>query len=277
MEPKPFRPSINWAEAFHDSVLWTAKAWAISAVVVLVVLVLMRYFTVWGRQYWRITGAYFTGRRAVPVWLMFGVLLFSVIVAVRLNVLFSYQSNDLYTALQTAFEGIAVGNNKVKNSGIHGFWMSLAIFCLLASLFIARVVLDIYLTQRFIIAWRVWLTGHLTDDWLDGKAYYRDLFIDNTIDNPDQRIQQDVDIFTAGVGAHPEHPVQRYEVHVVVRRGPRRGVGDLLYRDPVESVGSPEHPRLPVAARTVLGRFALRVARDGRGVLAGAPADLAEL
>ena len=206
MEPKPFKPSINWAAAFHDSVLWTAKAWAISAVVVLVVLVLMRYFTVWGRQYWRITGAYFTGRRAVPVWLMFGVLLFSVIVAVRLNVLFSYQSNDLYTALQTAFEGIAVGNDKVKNSGIHGFWMSLAIFCLLASLFIARVVLDIYLTQRFIIAWRVWLTGHLTDDWLDGRAYYRDLFIDNTIDNPDQRIQQDVDIFTAGVGGTPNIP-----------------------------------------------------------------------
>ncbi|MGO8939012.1 MAG: ABC transporter ATP-binding protein/permease [Mycobacterium sp.] len=206
MEPKLFKPSINWSEAFHDSVLWTAKAWVISAVVLLVVLVLMRYFTVWGRQYWRITGAYFTGRRAVPVWLMFGVLLFSVIVAVRLNVLFSYQSNDLYTALQTAFEGIAVGNDKVKNSGIHGFWRSLAIFCLLASLFIAQVVLDIYLTQRFIIAWRVWLTGRLTDDWLDGRAYYRDLFIDNTIDNPDQRIQQDVDIFTAGVGGTPNIP-----------------------------------------------------------------------
>ncbi|MGA8254931.1 MAG: ABC transporter ATP-binding protein/permease, partial [Mycobacterium sp.] len=51
-----------------------------------------------------------------------------------------------------------------------------------------------------------WLTGHLTDDWLDGRAYYRDLFIDNTIDNPDQRIQQDVDIFTAGVGATPNIP-----------------------------------------------------------------------
>jgi vitamin B12/bleomycin/antimicrobial peptide transport system ATP-binding/permease protein len=206
LDPKPFKPSINWSEAFHDSVLWIAQAWAISAVIILVVLVLLRYFTVWGRQYWRITSGYFTGPQAVRVWLMFGVLLLSVIVSVRLNVLFSYQSNDLYTALQTAFEGIATGTDKVKNSGIHGFWMSLAIFCLLASLFIARVVLDIYLTQRFIIAWRVWLTGHLTDDWLDGKAYYRDLFIDNTIDNPDQRIQQDIDIFTAGVGGTPNIP-----------------------------------------------------------------------
>ncbi len=61
MEPKPFKPSINWSAAFHDSVLWTAKAWAIAAVIVLVVLVLMRYLTVWGRQYWRITGAISTG------------------------------------------------------------------------------------------------------------------------------------------------------------------------------------------------------------------------
>jgi len=38
---------------------------------------------------------------------------------------------------------------------------------------------------------------------LDGKAYYRDLFIDKTIDNPDQRIQQDIDIFTANAGGTP--------------------------------------------------------------------------
>ena len=97
---------------------------------------------------------------------------------------------------------MAGGNEAVKQSGIHGFWMSLAIFSVLAVLYVARFMLDIYLTQRFIIAWRMWLTARLTDDWLDGKAYYRDLFIDNTIDNPDQRIQQDIDIFTAGVGQH---------------------------------------------------------------------------
>ncbi|MDT5221834.1 MAG: vitamin B12/bleomycin/antimicrobial peptide transport system ATP-binding/permease protein, partial [Mycobacterium sp.] len=39
------------------------------------------------------------------------------------------------------------------------------------------------------------------------KAYYRDLFIDNTIDNPDQRIQQDIDIFTAAnTGGTPNMP-----------------------------------------------------------------------
>lgn len=206
MGPKPFKPSIDWSSALLESVYWVAKAWAISAVCVLVVLVLLRYLTPWGRQYWRITREYFVGAKSIRVWLMLGVLLFSVVLAVRLNVLFSFQGNDMYTALQKAFEGIASDNEAVKRSGVHGFWVSIGIFSIMAVIHVARVMADIYLTQRFMVAWRVWLTGHMTQDWLDGRAYYRDLFIDDTIDNPDQRIQQDVDIFTAGTGASPNQP-----------------------------------------------------------------------
>ncbi|MCV7377334.1 multidrug ABC transporter ATP-binding protein [Mycobacterium alsense] len=206
MGPTPFKPSIDWSTAFQDSLRWLAIAWVIGAVCLLAVLVAIRYLTPWGRQFWRITRGYFLGPTRVKAWLGLGVLLLLVLFSVRLNVLFSYQSNDLYTALQKAFEGIASGNDEVKASGIHGFWTSLAIFILLAAIFIARVILDIYLTQRFIIAWRMWLTAHLTDDWLDGRAYYRDLFIDKTIDNPDQRIQQDIDIFTANAGGTPNIP-----------------------------------------------------------------------
>ncbi len=200
MGPKLFKPSIDWSRAFPDSVYWVGKAWTISAICVLAILVLLRYLTPWGRQFWRITRAYFVGPNSVRVWLMLGVLLLSVVLAVRLNVLFSYQGNDMYTALQKAFEGIASGDGTVKRSGVRGFWMSIGVFSVMAVLHVTRVMADIYLTQRFIIAWRVWLTHHLTQDWLDGRAYYRDLFIDETIDNPDQRIQQDVDIFTAGAG-----------------------------------------------------------------------------
>src|SRR6202035_3746029 len=118
----------------------------------------------------------------------------------------SYQGSDLYTSVQKAVQGIAAGNDAVKNSGIHAFGMSIGIFVLVAALYVVRFAADVYLTQRFIIAWRMWLTAHLTDDWLDGRAYYRDLFIDNTIDNPDQRIQQDIDIFTANSGGTPNIP-----------------------------------------------------------------------
>ena len=206
MGPTLFKPSIDWSSALVDSLQWVAIAWAVGAVCLIVVLAVFRYFTPWGRQFWRITRGYFVGPDRVKVWLMLGVLLLSVLLAVRLTVLLSYQGNDLYTAVQKAVQGMAAGDDAVRQSGIHGFWMSLAIFSVLATLYVIRFMLDIYLTQRFIIAWRIWLTAHLTDDWLDGKAYYRDLFIDNTIDNPDQRIQQDVDIFTANAGGTPNSP-----------------------------------------------------------------------
>jgi vitamin B12/bleomycin/antimicrobial peptide transport system ATP-binding/permease protein len=206
MGPKPFKPSIDWSAATMDSLRWLAIAWVISAVCLFGVLLLFRYLTPWGRQWWRITRGYFVGARSIRVWLMLGVLLLSVLLSVRLTVLLSYQGNDLLTAVQKAVQGMAAGDDAVKQSGIHGFWMSLVIFSVLATLYITRYMVDMYLTQRFIVAWRVWLTAHLTDDWLDGRAYYRDLFIDNTIDNPDQRIQQDVDIFTANAGSTPNTP-----------------------------------------------------------------------
>jgi putative ATP-binding cassette transporter len=204
--PTPFKPSIDWSTALVDSVRWIAMAWAVGAVCLLAVLIAFRYLTPWGQQFWRITRGYFVGAASVKAWLGLAVLLLSVLLAVRLTVLLSYQGNDLYTSVQKAVQGIAAGNDAVKNSGIHGFWMSIGIFVVLAALYVIRFAADVYLTQRFIIAWRMWLTAHLTDDWLDGRAYYRDLFIDNTIDNPDQRIQQDVDIFTANSGGTPNIP-----------------------------------------------------------------------
>lgn len=206
MGPTLFKPSIDWSSAFAESLQWVAIAWAIGAVCLIVVLGAFRYFTPWGRQFWRITRGYFVGPASVKVWLMLGVLLLSVLLAVRLTVLLSYQGNDLYTSVQIAVQGLAAGDDTVKQSGVHGFYMSLWIFSLLATLYVVRFMVDIYLTQRFIISWRMWLTAHLTDDWLDGRAYYRDLFIDNTIDNPDQRIQQDIDIFTANAGGTPNNP-----------------------------------------------------------------------
>lgn len=201
-----FTPSLDWGNELLRSVVWIAKAWAIAAVATLLILALVGRFTVWGRQYWRITGAYFTGPHSVKVWVWMAALLLSVILGVRLDVLFSYQGNDLLTGAQVAVQGLSGGNEAIKQSGIDGFWLSLLHFGILATLWIARLVLDLFMMQRFMLAWRVWLTDRLTVDWLDGHAYYRTRFIDDTIDNPDQRIQADIDIFTTGVDSHPNTP-----------------------------------------------------------------------
>ncbi len=201
-----FTPSMDWGNELLASLVWIAKGWAITAVVTLVILALIGRFTVWGRQFWRITSAYFTGAESVKVWIWLGAILLLVIAGVRLEVLLSFQSNDMLTAFQTVAAGVGGKDDAVKNSGAHGFWLSIGVFSILAAIYIARLLLDMFLVQRFCLAWRAWLTDRLTGDWLDGKAYYRARFIDDKIDNPDQRIQADIDIFTAGNGPLPNVP-----------------------------------------------------------------------
>jgi vitamin B12/bleomycin/antimicrobial peptide transport system ATP-binding/permease protein len=201
-----FTPTLDWGNELWTSLVWIARGWAIAAVCTLAILVLIARYTKWGRQFWRITGPYFTGPSSVKVWLWLAVLLLLVIAGVRLDVLFSYQGNDMLTSLQVVAQGRTSGDQALKDSGRDGFWLSILVFSIMAALHVARIMLDLFLMQRFMLAWRAWLTDRLTGDWLDGKAYYRARFIDDTIDNPDQRIQQDIDIFTANNGPLPNTP-----------------------------------------------------------------------
>ncbi|BBZ33042.1 ABC transporter ATP-binding protein/permease [Mycolicibacterium confluentis] len=205
---KPFQPSIDWDTALIDSLLWVGRTWAIAAAVTMLVLTIIARYTTWGRQFWQVTGVYFTGRNSVRPWLSLGTMLLSVIIGVRLSVLFTYQGNDLYSSAQVAVQGLALGDDAIQDSGIRGFWLSLVLFAVLAALLVTRVMVDLFITQRFMLRWREWLTDRLTGDWLDGRAYYRGRFIDDTIDNPDQRIQSDIDVFTALSGPQPNTPHQ---------------------------------------------------------------------
>ena len=203
---EPYEPSMDWGAELVPSLLWILRAWAIAAVVTLIVLFLLCRFTVWGRQYWRVTGDYFKGRESVRIWIWLAVLLLSVMISVRIDVLLSFFSNDLYTALQKAFEAYAAKEPDIQAEAIRGFWFALVIFGILATIYVSQAMLDIYLTQRFIIRWRTWLTDRMTGDWLSDHAYYRNRFTDSDTDNPDQRIQQDVDVFTTGAGGTPNSP-----------------------------------------------------------------------
>lgn len=202
-----FTPTLDWGHELIPSLVWILKAWAIAGIATLVVVVLLARFTVWGRQYWRITGDYFKGRESVFVWVWAAVLLLSTMIFVRINVLLSYQSNDLFESLQMAFTARGAADEAMRQSAMHGFWVALGVFGVLAALYIGRVMLDIYLTQRFVIRWRTWLTDRMTGDWLSDHAYYRARFTDTNTDNPDQRIQQDIDVFTTGVGGTPNAPL----------------------------------------------------------------------
>ena len=200
-----FEPTLDWSREWLHSAQWVATTFVLTLICLLLVLAALARFTVWGRQFWRVSGDYFTGRGSVPVWLLFGFLLLSTVISVRINVLLTYYVNDLFTALQVAFQGGASGAG--RDSGIAGFWATMVVFAVLALCYIVRLLADLYVTQRFIMRWRVWLSRRFIDGWLRDRAYYRSQFAGRQIDNPEQRIQQDVDIFTTGVGGFTNNPM----------------------------------------------------------------------
>jgi len=81
------------------------------------------------------------------------------------------------------------------------FWAQLLRFTGLAFGYIIIAVYKFYLTQLLELRWRAWMTTHYLQRWLAGQAFYRmelARFSGNgtTPDNPDQRIQEDLNLFT---------------------------------------------------------------------------------
>lgn len=206
MDTETFRSSIDWGHELANSAVWVLVAFAITAPCLVVALLLIGRLTEWGRQFWRVSGGYFVGDHSVVVWIMLALLLMSTIIAVRITVLLSYYTNDVFTALQVALAGVATGRSDLTDSGVHGFWVSIGIFLILAVIHVVLSLADMYLMQRFIMRWRIWLSARVIDDWLGDFAYYRRQFLRRPNDNPDQRIQQDIDIFTTGVGGQTNNP-----------------------------------------------------------------------
>jgi putative ATP-binding cassette transporter len=81
------------------------------------------------------------------------------------------------------------------------FWAQLLRFTWLAFGYIVIAVYKFYLTQLLELRWRAWMTAHYLQRWLSGQAFYRmelARFSGNGAmpDNPDQRIQEDLNLFT---------------------------------------------------------------------------------
>ena len=87
------------------------------------------------------------------------------------------------------------------------FWTQLGRFTWIAFAYIIIAVYKFYLTQLLEVRWRAWLTAHYTTRWLAGHAFYRmelNRFTQpaaaangQSPDNPDQRIQEDLNLFTS--------------------------------------------------------------------------------
>lgn len=167
-----------WNDQLLLSTLWILKACAITLVLSVVAAWGLARCTVWGRQFWSISGAYFSLRRNWRPMAGVAVMLLLTLGAVRLFVLSSSWYNSTYSALQ--------------QHNAADFWSNMGVFVVLIAIQIVRSLLEYYVQQAFAIHWRVWLNEKLLSRWLENRSYYRTQYLDTPVENPDQRIQQDI-------------------------------------------------------------------------------------
>lgn len=168
---------MNWNQELLNSAIWLGKAYVITLIVFVALMTLLARTTHWGRQFWALSGAFFSPKRSWRPLLGVALMLFFVLLAVRMNVLFSFWYNGFYSGLQAL--------------DANAFWFHMRLFGVLATLHVARALLNAYIRGAFGIHWREWVNGKLVTQWMGHKAYYLGRFAEPQVDNPDQRIQQD--------------------------------------------------------------------------------------
>ncbi|BAN50704.1 putative ABC transporter permease/ATP-binding protein [Metapseudomonas resinovorans NBRC 106553] len=175
---------MDWNQALQESLSWLAVASLITIAGFAAAGALAVRFTHWGGQFWQIAGPYLRPKHSWRPLLVFTLLLVLTLFSVRMNVLFSFWYNGFYSALQGLDQP--------------AFWYLLGVFAILATIHVLRALFTYYVTQAFSIHWRVWLNDRMTADWMRGDAYYRGQFLAEPVDNPDQRIELDVNNFVTG-------------------------------------------------------------------------------
>jgi putative ATP-binding cassette transporter len=148
----------------------------------------LRDFRQFCTRVWALSAPYF---KSEDKWKARGLLLAIVVLnlgAVYMLVLLNDWNRVFYDALQN------------KNQPV--FWTQLLRFTYLAFAFIIIAVYRFYLTQLLEVRWRAWMTANYLQRWLADHAFYTlelARFSGSekaTSDNPDQRIQEDINLFT---------------------------------------------------------------------------------
>ncbi|MEZ0258540.1 MAG: ABC transporter ATP-binding protein/permease [Chthoniobacter sp.] len=128
--------------------------------------------------------AFFTGGSKRPARLWFAALLGLCAAAGVVQIFVSFTMRDFVTAL----------SQRDHTGWVRGLWKYVGL------LFISVPVgvFYRYSQERLSLVWRRWMTQHLIKRYFYNRAYYR-IRTSESVDNPDQRITEDVKVFTISV------------------------------------------------------------------------------
>lgn len=91
----------------------------------------------------------------------------------------------------------------IEAKHVNRFWQSMFLFVLMAVVSVLSGTYQSYVQSILMVRWRATLTRNLQERWLMGRAFYTQHFPaveggSQPLDNPDQRLQEDVDAFIQG-------------------------------------------------------------------------------
>ena len=169
---------MDYTQEIITSSLWIARTLALTVIFFSLGIFLLVRLTHWGKQFWMFAGGYLSPKRSIKPLLFFVLIVTLTLFSVRLSLVHSTGYNNMYTALQEFNQTV--------------FWEQMILFCFIAGFSVAAALISYYLNQRFSINWIEWLNTELLEKWMDKRAYYKSQYMGNNLDNPDQRIQQDI-------------------------------------------------------------------------------------
>jgi vitamin B12/bleomycin/antimicrobial peptide transport system ATP-binding/permease protein len=133
------------------------------------------------RAFWTLLRGYWTSEQRLAACGLLAAVVALNFAAVYLLVQLNSWYNEFYNALQVY--------------AVEQFWPLIGKFAGLAFLYIAIAVYAIYLQQILQLRWRTWMTDRYLANWMKNQAYYRLQVLGRDMDNPDQRIQEDINQF----------------------------------------------------------------------------------
>ncbi len=136
---------------------------------------LWRRFTHIAAPYWR------TADERWRAWGMLALLIVLLLGQTGFNVLFNHETGEFTSAL-------AAGDTE-------RFWSSIGRYTFILAAAVPIYGLYYYVRDTLGLRWRRWLTQHFLGRYFSGRAYYR-LNAEAGIDNPDQRMAEDINAFT---------------------------------------------------------------------------------
>jgi vitamin B12/bleomycin/antimicrobial peptide transport system ATP-binding/permease protein len=142
-----------------------------------------RFDRLFWKRLWRLTRPYWSSEKRRQALVMITVMTVLNLGVVGMQAIFSYISRDVMNTLQ------------LKDAA--RFYHLMILFGVWIVLFVPVAAFYPYVTGLLAIRWRDWLTESFAHRMLRHNALYH-IMRDHTVDNPDQRISEDVNNFTSG-------------------------------------------------------------------------------